>query len=266
MISQPTKYKHIMKTKFLLTTLLIGISTMTFAQSWQTGTDVLYSYPTSTNVGIGVSSPLYKLDINGRLYLRAASSTNSFLHWQWHTLVMGTPAGTNAHNSIDLIPGGNNVYSDTLFSRIRMFESPNTSVHNEKIELWTAGNCWFNNRGNFGIGTATPVYKLDVHGVIHGSELRVDSIIKAKEILVTATPTADFVFEESYTLPSLSDVESYVQENKHLPEIPSAKEMEINGVSINELAIQLLQKVEELTLYTIEQEKRIKELEEQLKK
>lgn len=202
------------------------------------------------NVGIGVSAPTQKLDVNGRLYLRAAESTKSFIHWQWNTLVMGTLAGVNAHNSIDLIPGGSDNTNDTLFTRICMYESPNTTTHNEKIELWTAGNCWFLNKGNFGIGTQTPQYKLDVKGTI-----------RANEILVTSPTGADFVFDKEYKLPSLNEVKSYIQENKHLPEIPSATEMQENGVSLDKLVIQLLQKVEELTIYTIQQEERIKELE-----
>ena len=107
---------------------------------------------------------------------------------------------------------------------------------------------------------------MDVRGTIYGTGLIINGIAKAKEVIVTNTPTADFVFDKSYNLRPLQEVESYVNENKHLPEIPSATEMEQNGVNLNELTIQLLQKVEELTLYTIQQEKRIKELEEQLKK
>ena len=103
---------------------------------------------------------------------------------------------------------------------------------------------------NFGIGTQTPQYKLDVKGTI-----------RANEILVTSPTGADFVFDKEYKLPSLNEVKSYIQENKHLPEIPSAEQMQENGVSLDKLVIQLLQKVEELTIYTIQQEERIKELE-----
>ena len=80
-------------------------------------------------------------------------------------------------------------------------------------------------------------------------------------VKVTESPTADFVFEESYNLPTLQQVENHIKEKKHLPEIPSAKEMEKDGVNIGEFQIKLLQKIEELTLYIIEQDKRIKELE-----
>ena len=82
---------------------------------------------------------------------------------------------------------------------------------------------------------------------------------EAKEIKVTLTPTADFVFEEKYNLPKLEDVEKHIKEKKHLPEIASAKQMEREGVNVGEFQIKLLQKIEELTLYSIEQNKMIKE-------
>jgi len=119
--------------------------------------------------------------------------------------------------------------------------------------------------GNVGIGTSTPQYKLDVIGKSSFSEnMRVDAKLEAKEIKVTLTPTADFVFEEKYNLPKLEDVEKHIKEKKHLPEIASAKEMEKEGVNVGEFQIKLLQKIEELTLYTIEQNKRIKELESKI--
>ncbi len=90
--------------------------------------------------------------------------------------------------------------------------------------------------------------------------------LETKEIKVSTTPTADFVFEETYELPSLDFIEKHIKENKHLPEIASAKEMKANGVNIGNFQIQLLQKIEELTLYTIAQEKKIKELQDQNKR
>ncbi|CAL2075761.1 exported protein of unknown function [Tenacibaculum sp. 190524A02b] len=84
--------------------------------------------------------------------------------------------------------------------------------------------------------------------------------LESKEIKVTKTPTADFVFEADYKLPSLEAIEKHIKEKKHLPEIASAKEMEKNGVNVGNFQIQLLQKIEELTLYTIDQDKEIKAL------
>ena len=105
------------------------------------------------------------------------------------------------------------------------------------------------NAGNFGIGTSTPNYKLDVNGTI-----------RANEVIVNTTG-ADFVFDADYKLRSLDEVKSYIEANNHLPEVPSAGEMQQKGMSVSEMQTVLLQKIEELTLYILEQDKRIKELE-----
>ncbi|WP_426275462.1 hypothetical protein ACN9MN_12830 [Chryseobacterium sp. S-02] len=95
--------------------------------------------------------------------------------------------------------------------------------------------------------------------LVKGDNAALQGKFEAKEIKVTLTPTADFVFEENYDLPKLEEVEKHIKEKKHLPEIASAKEMEKEGVNVGEFQIKLLQKIEELTLYTIEQNKLIKE-------
>ncbi|WP_416336202.1 hypothetical protein [Chishuiella changwenlii] len=92
----------------------------------------------------------------------------------------------------------------------------------------------------------------------------IEGKLEAKEIKVTETPTADFVFEEDYNLPTLQTVEKHIKEKKHLPEIASAKEMEKEGVNVGEFQIKLLQKIEELTLYIIEQNKVNEKQSEQL--
>lgn len=103
---------------------------------------------------------------------------------------------------------------------------------------------------NVGIGTATPDAKLTVNGTIH-----------AKEVLIDLNgPLADYVFEPDYVLPSLSKVKQYIQENKHLPDIPSATQVEQEGMSVGDMQNLLLQKIEELTLYTIELKEEIERL------
>ncbi|MDL2144795.1 tail fiber protein [Flavobacterium tructae] len=110
--------------------------------------------------------------------------------------------------------------------------------------------------GNVGIGTKSPDAKLTVNGNIHSGEVKVDLDF----------PAPDYVFSNDYKLRSLQEVEDYVNKNNHLPEIPSAKEFEKNGVLLAEMNMALLKKVEELTLYVIEQNKKINDLEKQNKK
>lgn len=92
------------------------------------------------------------------------------------------------------------------------------------------------------------------------SKLSVDGTIVANELVcISINNWADFVFAEDYKLPSLEEVEQHIQAHKHLPEIPSAAEVSERGVNVVEMQAKLLQKVEELTLYVIEQNKKINE-------
>jgi len=108
--------------------------------------------------------------------------------------------------------------------------------------------------GNVGIGTAIPDEKLTVKGKIHTQEVRVD---------MAGPLVPDYVFANDYKLKSLEEVEDFIKENKHLPEIPSAQEIEKNGLMLAEMNMSLLKKIEEMTLYMIEQNKKINELEKQ---
>ena len=89
--------------------------------------------------------------------------------------------------------------------------------------------------------------------------MAVNGQIRAKEIKVE-TGWSDFVFFKDYKLPTLEEVEDHIKEKGHLKDIPSANEVEENGIFLGEMNSKLLQKIEELTLYTIQQQKEIEEL------
>lgn len=103
--------------------------------------------------------------------------------------------------------------------------------------------------GNVGIGTTDPDALLTVAGNIKSQEVKVT---------VDAGQGPDYVFEADYNLRSLEETEEYIKANKHLPEVPSAKVMESEGLNLKEMNLMLLQKVEELTLHQIEQNKNLK--------
>src|SRR5690606_1763998 len=147
---------------------------------------------------------------------------------------------------------GSTVYIDNI-SIVKVGGAGNWTLNNQDL---------YYNNGNVGIGTTTPDEKLSVNGNIHTKEVRVD-----------LTGWSDFVFDNDYKLPTLQEVEQHIKEKGHLQNIPSAEEVEENGILLGDMNAKLLQKIEELTLYAIEQQKesqakdsKIKGLEERLQK
>lgn len=193
----------------------------------------------SGNVGIGTSTPTAKLEIAG-------SST-------WTSASWGRGIKMRTAQSIELEAGikkfGIGASSDTLLT----FFSTDSDTSVMPIRYHMA----ITNSGNVGIGTLTPnAYKLAVEGTLG-----------ARRIKVTQQANwADFVFHPDYKLPTLTDVEQFIQKNGHLPEIPTAAEVKENGVDVGEMNKLLLQKVEEMTLYLIQQQKEINELKRLIKK
>ncbi len=299
--------------------LAIFASVTLSAQLYSPNGAPITSNPTTGNVGIGVSAPISRLQVDGdinsthwglppntilNIGFNTTDKTNGISNYGMSLLGIYPVGGGNfgpgtglsgfygvsfftGYNERMRIDGLGNVGIGTISpqSKLHVFQSGSpypidamtidvesfaTSTNADASHFFrvrdvgASGNIPFiiKGNGNVGIGTSSPQYKLDVNGKSSFSEnMRVDAKLEAKEIKVTLTPTADFVFEEKYDLPKLEDVEKHIKDKKHLPEIASAKEMEKEGVNVGEFQIKLLQKIEELTLYTIEQNKRIKELE-----
>lgn len=132
---------------------------------------------------------------------------------------------------------------------------------------------FLHNSGRVGINTDNPTAQFSVNGTCligsdntalpAGYKLYVESGILTEKVKIAVKNTsnwADYVFDANYNRMDLLDLEKYVAQNKHLPNIPSADEVVKEGVDLGEMTSKLLEKVEELTLYIIEQEKKIKEL------
>lgn len=104
--------------------------------------------------------------------------------------------------------------------------------------------------GNVGIGLTNPQNKLDVNGRIH-----------SKSVMIDLNGWSDYVFKATYQLPSLTKVKAFIDQNQRLPEVPSEQEMIKNGLDVSEMNKLLMKKVEELTLYAIENERKDRERE-----
>lgn len=129
---------------------------------------------------------------------------------------------------------------------------------NSAINFWRGGG----DRDGFitiDVYDGRPMAKLSHYG------LELNGTVKAKEIIASNTDWADFVFAGDYRLPPLSEVEQHIAENKHLPGIPTETEVKENGVNLGEMQAKLLQKIEELTLYVIQQENAIRELKNEIR-
>jgi hypothetical protein len=163
----------------------------------------------------------------------------------------------NNASSISFIPNNSDSwfhFGHGLNNSLELSQGPNPG----DIKLMT-----FKNTGYIGIGTQNPDQLLTVKGKIH-----------SEEVIVDLSVPADYVFEkyyegtselkEDYKMPSLEEVEAFTKKNHHLPSVPSAATIQKEGLQLKEMTNLLLQKIEELTLYTIEQEKRIKALEKKL--
>ena len=121
--------------------------------------------------------------------------------------------------------------------------------------------------GMIGIGTTAPDELLTVKGKIHTQEVLVD---------MDGAVAPDYVFENyfqgtsetmpEYRLISLKELETFIKKNNHLPQVPSAETMQTEGISLKEMNMILLQKIEELTLYTLQQQKEIDALKEKISK
>ncbi|MEP0365716.1 MAG: hypothetical protein ABJN36_09540 [Cyclobacteriaceae bacterium] len=189
----------------------------------------------SGNVGIGTTNPNYQFEIF------EGDGKETIAQFRTNEGIIGIAAAGNSTE--------NPTYGNYISSR-----NASNSAY-EDFGLKTASGIpqlLVKTNGSVGIGTNnTGAHKLSVNGSIRSKEVKVEA------------NWSDYVFYDDYELRTLEEVEEHINEKGHLPEIPSEAEVAENGINLGEMNAKLLQKIEELTLYMIDMNKRVNELKEE---
>lgn len=249
---------------FAAALVLVGMSV---SAQWTNGTGNDIYKTTTGNVGIGISSPIQDLHVvdpsgaaNARLERDYTGTTgiNGIGAYQIRNIGNGDMAyfglrknGTSSDFVQSVYDGTAGAWRQFTYFHFgtRKYEVQN-GVND--VEFTNTGDVFFNNGGGIAIGTTT---------MPTGAMLAVNGKILATEVEVALKSSwPDYVFDEDYKLSPLSEVEKFIKENGHLPGIPSAQEVKDNGLSLGEMNKNLMEKVEELTLYVIQLQKEVNSL------
>jgi hypothetical protein len=213
----------------------------------------------NANITLGSYAGQYELGSN-RLYIHNGLGVTNATNMSTNSLIVGTMDAIATNQKLRV--NAQVQIQDGTQGADKVFTSDANGVGSWQTPSWiTTGTAINYPAGNVGIGTTLATnpngYRLAVNGKIGAKDVQVET---------SSTTWPDYVFTQDYRLPSLAEVEKFIQENNHLENVPSAKEIEKDGHSLGEMDKILLKKVEELTLYVIQQQKEIEELKKKIEK
>lgn len=232
--------------------------------TWANGPNKIYSECPQVRVGIGTNAPTHGLHVttNARLAqakvdvsMAVGDEPNTFARLYIKNNLL--PAGIHVSNIGNTQQYGKLLFMEYDNATTEIFNIQNTTTSTTTYSMLSDGSMTLNNGTN-------DFFKLDANGklTIHNGtqkilQLESNGTLRGRHMKIDVDNWADFVFEDDYQLMPLNEVEQFVKTEKHLPNVPSEKELKANGMDVQEMNAVLMQKVEELTLYLIEQDKEI---------
>jgi len=211
------------------------------------------------NIFVGANTGINITNGSGNVYL--GNNTGSYGNGSNNTY-LGNNTGISSTGSNNVFIGSTAGY---LVKEDNILVIDNIGTSKDQFIWGDFANDLLKFNAKVGIGGVT-TFPTTAGGVdLSTYKLFIKGGILAHEVRVT-TNWADYVFADNYVLPTLSEVECFIAENGHLPNVPSAKQVEAEGISVGEMAKIQQEKIEELTLYIIQQDKELKEQNKKIEK
>ncbi|MNJ84749.1 hypothetical protein D3C87_22080 [compost metagenome] len=257
---------------FMYTSICDLAGGITQSPAWANGPNKIFIECPSVFVGIGTNTPTRNLDVvgntkvSGHLWTNTSFSVGADLN----TFSKFNLVNTNRTAAIQVNTAGNS----KPYQRLMFFEYDNPDTKILEVINTATGRTPFSLKADGAMDIdngVTNILHLGTDGMFSISNgvrktfvVEASGLTRARKIKVDADVWADYVFEDNYVLMPLTDVENFLKEHKHLPSIPSEKVMKEEGIDVAEMNVKMMEKIEELTLYLIQQNKELEKLKAEL--